>query len=291
MCVIAYVEEQKNMPSLEMLEDMEQANPDGGGYACLTESGEVLWRKNVTAKNIHDAILEGRIQAPAAFHFRIATSGGIKPGLCHPFPLSRKISTALSGTARSVLFHNGHWHQGELLVDMMESRETKLNGPWSDSRAMAVVIHRGLMSPETIAETAGKLLVFNKDAQLRYGFWEQRDGVYVSNTYWEYSNYGCVVSPRIGGTKYDTHRPGQWTKNKYGDTWSYQYDNSEPEKTDHEPIHWAENGFACEADYLDWLDFVRDRRVLTDGTEVPNNDHQDDGETFWDLPGNERYSG
>jgi hypothetical protein len=43
------------------------------------------------------------------FHFRIATHGGVKPALCHPFPLSRKIPNLkrLYAQTNLAIVHNG----------------------------------------------------------------------------------------------------------------------------------------------------------------------------------------
>lgn len=266
MCVIAYVEKQKNMPSLDMLEDMEMANNDGGGYACLTPKNKILWRKGISARNMRDGILAGRITAPAAFHFRIATSGGVKPELCHPFPLSRTVSTALSGTARSVLFHNGHWMRGELIMDIFEETKSKFKGPWSDSRAIALAVHRGLMKPATIAQEAGRLLVFNPEAQIMYGDWETTSGVKVSNTYWndygyttvEYhpSRYDDVAQTKKQIKEANTslmpyNGPGS-------DAWDYGLDDASLEKPKNGDVlpHWSDS-FESEASYQRWIESVR----------------------------------
>lgn len=277
MCVIAYVENQEDMPGLDMLVDMEQANPDGGGYACRTPNDKILWRKGISAINMRDGILAGRIIAPAAFHFRIATSGGVKPALCHPFPLSRTISTALSGTANSVLFHNGHWIRGEQIMDIFDQQESKFKGPWSDSRAMALAVHRGLMKPTTIAREAGRLLVFNPDAQLLYGSWEKRDGVHVSNTFWDDFGFGGSVSAghhlswqdkikkiRDENTSlvpYNGPGSNYWHEDEEKieiEIMDMDDPSVERPKNGDALVHWASSGFASEGAYNHWRHLVRD---------------------------------
>ena len=44
-------------------------------------------------------------------HFRWASVGEVTPKLCHPFPVTARATTRLSGHARAVLFHNGTWSQ------------------------------------------------------------------------------------------------------------------------------------------------------------------------------------
>jgi hypothetical protein len=71
------------------------------------EGGRVRWQKNLnTGETLR---LLKKLDGEVIIHFRWASVGGIDPRLCHPFPVTPKASTSLSGMAESVLFHNGTW--------------------------------------------------------------------------------------------------------------------------------------------------------------------------------------
>lgn len=92
MCIIAIKEKGIEMPSEEILETMFRHNPDGAGF-MYAKDGHVYIRKGfMTYRAFKRAIDKlGNIRnIPLVMHFRIATSGRIDAGTCHPFPISNK---------------------------------------------------------------------------------------------------------------------------------------------------------------------------------------------------------
>lgn len=140
MCVIMVVS--KERPTEEMVERAWTANDDGFGVAWREREGDdvlVHWKKGI------DKVEEAKelcatLPLPYIAHFRIASIGGVKKTLTHPFLVDKSASTALEGKTKGlVMFHNGHWQDWnkEAWNAMINSNNKPPAGDWSDSRAIA----------------------------------------------------------------------------------------------------------------------------------------------------------
>jgi hypothetical protein len=140
MCVIMYAKDVR--PTDEMIDRAWDHNKDGGGIAWR-EGREVLWKKGIMDQAEFKDLINAT-QIPFIAHFRVASCGGVRPSLTHPFPVGAKASLALSGRTRGgVLFHNGHWNGWqEKAVDAAIHSNTQipLGNDWSDTRAMAYLV-------------------------------------------------------------------------------------------------------------------------------------------------------
>jgi hypothetical protein len=140
MCVIAIVHDKR--PSQQMIEDMWKQNSHGGGMAWREGEGEnamVRWSKGLKLQDMINMCRE--LPTPYVAHFRIASVGGVRPDLTHPFAIDEiDLSTDLEGeTQGAVLFHNGHWNEWRkcILESALTVGSPIPRGKWSDSRAMA----------------------------------------------------------------------------------------------------------------------------------------------------------
>jgi hypothetical protein len=202
MCVIAIVETKR--PTEYMVQRMWEQNSHGGGVAWR-EDGQVKWKKGLNLADMKQ--LAGALPLPYILHFRIASVGGAKKELTHPFAVDDFLqsSLALEGSTKGgVLFHNGHWNDwfGELLRTAALYREQVPTGVYSDTRAMAwMTSHYGqgfldaldektvILTPDDLSVTVG-------------GGWVEVEGVWCSNDYWDrrYSqptmckNRSCTIS-------------------------------------------------------------------------------------------------
>ena len=116
MCIIAFKKAGEKHPSKKTLQICAENNPDFAGIMVAT-GNEVIIRKGFEGvRGIRKALREieaeyniDTIDFPVVYHFRIATSGLIKPQNAHPFPLSNKVrelqSTRISCNAG--IAHNG----------------------------------------------------------------------------------------------------------------------------------------------------------------------------------------
>lgn len=136
MCVIMLVT--KTRPTVEMVEKAWNYNDDGGGLAWR-DKGEVVWKKGIESVEEMQSLCAS-LPIPYVAHFRVASSGGIRPQLTHPFPIDHNSSLALSGRTKGfVLFHNGDWKEWHVEARMaaIHSGVKVPHGRWSDSRGIA----------------------------------------------------------------------------------------------------------------------------------------------------------
>jgi hypothetical protein len=185
MCVIFVSSKQR--PSEEMIRKAYDHNGHGGGLAWR-ENGSVVWKKGLDLDQMLGYILQDRIPLPFVAHFRIASVGGIKPELTHPFPIMKNIPLELEGkTKGSVLFHNGHvgdWQALCLAKTLAMPVNMKVpDGPWSDSRGLAWL---NLLHGSNINEFVKdqRVVVFGPERVAIYGSgWTQIENVWCSNDF------------------------------------------------------------------------------------------------------------
>ena len=188
MCVIFLVN--KVRPTEQMITKAWDRNDDGGGVAWRepAEDGhgtEVVWKKGLNLEEMkhYCAVLP----APFVAHFRVASSGGVRPSLTHPFPVSSTLLNTVDGRTKGyVLFHNGDWKSWDEAA-RTASIMTKTPippGRWSDSRAIAWLCSiYGLGFMEFLPSQKGIAFGPN-DLNIFYGpGWVPVNDVWCSNDY------------------------------------------------------------------------------------------------------------
>lgn len=90
------------MPERAEIENGAYLNPNGHGFALITERNHMMIFRSMDAEETIDRFMKARSDhksRPAIFHSRIATSGRVDITGCHPFRVGRD--------NRTVLGHNG----------------------------------------------------------------------------------------------------------------------------------------------------------------------------------------
>lgn len=108
MCIILTCE-QNVRPTHELLETCFWNNPDGAGIMYV-EDGKVQVEKGfMDLEFLEDAIDSIPKNSRLVIHMRIATSGGINSGTCHPFPICDDLDLlhAPYSECDAALVHNG----------------------------------------------------------------------------------------------------------------------------------------------------------------------------------------
>lgn len=181
------------------------------------EDGFVKWEKGL---NLEQMKLKcATLPIPFIAHFRIASCGGKKDALCHPFPIERNVSLATKGQTKGfVLFHNGHWAPWkDRVMEAMRFTPWKVPaGKWSDTRALAwYAAHHGLGALEFIDEKVailgpnkGDLEIFGTTGSTNG--WSLVEEVWASNTFFQHGGRGRTSSTHgshQGGSFYHTTPP------------------------------------------------------------------------------------
>lgn len=101
-------------PAKQEIINMIERNPDGVGIAWAHDQ-HVHVLKGLSDEVAVSEIIEEIIpeNSPILFHARIATSGGISAGVCHPYPITAKFANMRETFATyrvPVIAHNGVLH-------------------------------------------------------------------------------------------------------------------------------------------------------------------------------------
>ena len=188
MCVAIYKPENVKLPALEVLKQCWDANPDGAGFALRTDGeysigihkGYMTWKQFVTA---YEKYRLADFAGDLLLHFRIATHGGISPGLTHPFSLTKDVKLLKHTNVKTnyALIHNGM-----LPIESEDGSDTM-----EFCRRLAP-LHQNIPSAFNLIEgMAGnnKIAVMTRDKVHLFGEWECIDGVYFSNLLWDWSDF------------------------------------------------------------------------------------------------------
>ena len=189
MCV-----EESRFPSKQDLKDAEDMNSHGGSIAWLNKDGTKSYRKGIKAKQINRIINKELIPkgiSTAIIHFRIASVGGVKKKLNHPFEISGKVELNMENmnTTKDLLFHNGTWDSYDTeLINYLKSSKTPQvipRGAYSDSRIMAYLAHKlGHKGMAKLVTGWNKVAILTKKGIVKYGSgWCKVNGVPCSNDY------------------------------------------------------------------------------------------------------------
>lgn len=195
MCVIAVCTERKL--TRQEIETCASRNPDGIGIGWHAQNAGREWnhlRKGFVNVGEFHEFYEAFDVLPHIVHFRVATSGGVKPELCHPFIVSQTSPLVLEWTGqKALLFHNGaigNWRHLLIpfLPELRRGRSRALPpGPWSDTRVAAVLV--ALLGEEVLELLDGKFALLDRRGLVYlYGDFEEVDGVRFSNG--SYRPYG-----------------------------------------------------------------------------------------------------
>ena len=218
MCVIYAV--QTELPPDAELKRGSETNEDGAGVAWLHD-GLIHWKKDLGDwQKVLKFIKEMDLKPPYAIHFRSASVGGKSTSLAHPFPIGKGTPTWVEGTAGQVLFHNGHLGEwGELALRAgLASKEQFPLGAWSDSRALAWLVHlkgEGIL-PFIIGQS--RVLLFNAEA-------DTREGVDYDPGEDHFSYYGSGWIHNKGGWSQSVDTYDRWARTP--GRWNYMEDTEQ----------------------------------------------------------------
>lgn len=188
MCVAITLLPGTNL-TLEEIIHMDRANADGFGMAWAYDKSVSWWK---TTKVDPQEVLD-RLQYwsdfPRLVHFRLATAGGTKTELCHPFDISPQSICMPEGSTNRMMIHNGHWNRWSEIHKLLDEEGLLPDkGPWSDSRLAAFLASQDI---DWLQALGGRVAVLDADETIvRLGDWtELREGLFVSNKNWE----NCTV--------------------------------------------------------------------------------------------------
>lgn len=179
MCVIITSTSSAQRPTLRQLELCEVANSHGSGIAWA-DGKRVRYAKNWSVEKIHAHL--AAVAGPAIIHFRIASVGGVKADLCHPFPITHAAELQQHGSARRVIFHNGTWSDWRRYADHFSITYPRKE-PVSDTRVAASIVARFGFDWLERADYC-RWAMLDADGIHRIGQWVKVGPCHYSNNYW-----------------------------------------------------------------------------------------------------------
>ena len=199
MCVAIYSPIGVNIPKESYLRNSFLNNPDGAGFAFNLNNHVVIRKGFMEFDDFYKAIHEADKQYDLAkrgvlIHFRIATHGGVNPGLCHPFPISgsEKQLKASETNCSYAIVHNGIINlfadEARRFKDMSDTAifvknvllPLSKNKKWFTNKANIDLIESTAKSKIAILDGQGRI---NSTS----GFIKDDDGNYYSNA--SYKSY------------------------------------------------------------------------------------------------------
>jgi len=190
MCIAIIKPAGSKIPSESVLDLCFDNNKDGAGFAVARNSQVEIYKGFMTLEALKAGIRIANIKAenPAIYHFRLATSGGISPGKCHPFPLSNKICDLektfhLSATA---LVHNG-------IFGFYDTDKGLSDTQIFIQDIAPIVDKKGLGSIKRLLgmiayESSSKIAILQANGTInKFGEWKKgEDGLYYTNEGYKY---------------------------------------------------------------------------------------------------------
>ncbi len=200
MCIIAYA---KNGVKIEenVIRTMFEGNPDGAGVMWKPlDGGNIEIRKGfMDVESLLKAWNKIPVECEKAIHCRIATSGKISKGCCHPFPVRPKTDMMKKAVDKCymALMHNG--------VISQCTPKNGMKATCSDTMVFAAKYLYPLqkqIDKECIQDllesfVESRLLIMRANAPtIMLGNWVEDKGVYYSNTSYKDYGYGYYRWPK-----------------------------------------------------------------------------------------------
>ena len=202
MCIIVYAPKDISI-SKETLENCFDNNPDGSGFMYQTNDSVFIQKGFMSFPAFWRAWSSVPETADRIAHFRIATSGKISEGVCHPFPIVENFNEMRKTKVHSPIafVHNG--------ILSRYTPKDHLKSDYSDTMAFCQLALDPLKDQldnvalqDLIEETGSRFAIMWPDKVALLGSFEQKDGCFFSNGTYKYS-YKSYSKPDLNSYRYN----------------------------------------------------------------------------------------
>lgn len=201
MCIICVKNKGVKAPTAEVIENMFTANPNGAGFAYVKNNRVIIHKGLMSLDSFNTALekvyksLGNQVQnTPFIYHFRITTSGGTKPQLTHPFPLTNKKSKLLKlqQSCDIAVAHNG-------IIDIniekgLSDTATYIKNELAPYKTLKSDFYKAEVIQDAIHHRIdSKLAILSQDGSIvTIGNFEEEKGLLFSNdSYCGYKSFWC----------------------------------------------------------------------------------------------------
>ncbi|MBQ3339812.1 MAG: hypothetical protein IJG82_09535 [Atopobiaceae bacterium] len=211
MCIILTCKP-NTRPSSDLVANCFYNNPDGAGIMWV-ENGRVQTSKGYMSEDaLEKAIASVPKESPLVIHMRIATSGGVSAGTCHPFPVSKSLTVlhAENTECDAAVAHNGvikgmHTNAKLGVSDTVTFVSDVIARMWRRDNKVTRKMKRRISA----AAPNNRFAILTKSGNVyRIGDgWESvSPGIEASNSSWRYSRLSYVDDLDWADVKYDYYR-------------------------------------------------------------------------------------
>lgn len=195
MCIALYIPVGKTITEKQIRNSFGN-NPDGAGIMHYNKDGEVCYSKGFMDIDSLLAYWNHNTSGkyPRAIHCRIATSGKISKGCCHPFPITDNLDAMLEPRGKSktgCLIHNGVFARYTPIEGMKSLYSDTMYFTQKVIYPLRQVLNNSGVD-ELMSDMTSKVLVFLPNYEVhRYGKWEYDEygGFYASNLTYDYDPF------------------------------------------------------------------------------------------------------
>ena len=185
MCIILYKPRKVPMPSLEVMTNCFESNPNGAGFMWKEGDTIHISKGYMTLDALQGALnqLDNPKQLELVIHFRISTTGSSVPQNTHPFPLSNDVDDlrALNIICERGLAHNGILHD----YAKFHNIATDMSDTMYFAKSIAGVKSRfieNIIAPHA-AKGSRFVVMSGKDKTITFGMTKPKGtGIWYSNT-------------------------------------------------------------------------------------------------------------
>ena len=246
MCIAIYVPTGKDITD-EQIRNSFSNNKDGAGVMHYDRNGNVNYAKGFMDVESLLAYWKHNTSSkyPRALHCRIATSGKVSKGCCHPFPITDNLDDMLVPRGKSstgCMMHNGVFAKYTPTDGMMSLYSDTMFFTKKVVYPLRQVLNNSGVE-ELMSDMTSRVLVFLPNFEVHmYGKWEyeKEHGFYASNDTYDYNYDEWYKWRKIGST---VSTPYSYPVTTYYDDeylsrpslYSHQYTSTkDKEKYDHE---------------------------------------------------------
>jgi len=209
MCIIIVKPEGKIIPE-RLIREQWIANPDGAGFAVRLEGKYPLYFKKgiMQLEKLLDDPEFKEFNTPdyeLVLHLRKSTGGGVKPELCHPFPVISK--NRLIGRSLAVMFHNGTF--GVRIPTSYKNTKSDTLFVAEFARRIGLKNFKHMLRYDILSRSGSRVLLWTADGKLFKGQWHSYRGLKLSKPIGNYrsrylSRYGSYNYPSFNFWEEDT---------------------------------------------------------------------------------------
>ena len=177
MCVIVHQPKGTQIDK-ETCRKLWQANPDGGGFAFIDDSRELVVTKSMEFKTYWSLFEQARsanLDRDFLLHMRVATHGSVKIENVHPFVVDEHTLMAHNGIMHGVPDYKDDRTDTEVFItDVLP----ELPEGWQDSQYLTSMVEDWMGWSKLMFITTS--LTLDKDIY-RLGEWREHKGLYLTN--------------------------------------------------------------------------------------------------------------